>query len=145
MGRIFAPFGLEPDALHKPFVFGLQVEERGDRPQGRDKGPRLTPAKRPEILEVEFERPTPHPSEQRSDFVRDRLVDVADEPERHVIVLGIDPARTGKPAAQRGERLSNIGGNFETGEDARHGDFSEGANRSLEAELIMWRRFARHF
>jgi hypothetical protein len=41
--------------------------------------------------------------------------------------------------------LSNIGGNFETGEDARHGDFSEGANRSLEAELIMWRRFARHF
>jgi len=53
--------------------------------------------------------------------VRDDVVDVADEAQGHVIVLGIDPARARQPAAQRGERLADVGGDFETGEEARPG------------------------
>ena len=53
--------------------------------------------------------------------MRDRVVDVADEAQRHVIVLGIDPARAGQAAAQHRERLRDVGGDFETGEQAGHG------------------------
>ena len=58
--------------------------------------------------------------------MRDDVVDVADEAQRDVIVLGIDPARARQTAAQHGERLAHVGGNFETGEEAGHGERLQG-------------------
>ena len=49
-----------------------------------------------------------------------RVVDVADEAQREVIVLRIDPARTRQPAAHHGKRLGDLRRNFETGEQTWH-------------------------
>jgi hypothetical protein len=37
-----------------------------------------------------------------------------------VVVFGIDPARAGKSPSQGGEVLRDIGGNFQTSEEAGH-------------------------
>ena len=49
-----------------------------------------------------------------------RVIDVADEAQREVIVLRIDPARTRQPAAHHGKRLGDLRRNFETGEQTWH-------------------------
>ena len=67
------------------------------------------------------------PSIER-DFVGDRVVDVADEAQRQVIIFRIDPARARQPAAQHRQRLADIGGDFETGEEARHGETLTGSH-----------------
>src|SRR4051794_23471483 len=54
--------------------------------------------------------------------MRDRVVDVADEAQRQMVVLRINPARARQPAAQARQRLSDIGRNFDAGEEPRHGD-----------------------
>src|SRR3979411_251254 len=74
-----------------------------------------------EILPPQRERLTPYASQQGCDFVRDHVIDVADEAQRHMVVLGVNPAGAGQSAAQHGERLPDVGGNFETGKKARHG------------------------
>ena len=112
MRDVFAPLRLEPDPLHQPLVLGLQLHQRlGRSERGHDRA-RLAPAERFEILHPQLERLAPHASQQGGDLVRDDVVDVADEAQRHMIVLGIDPARTRQPAAQRGERLADVGREF---------------------------------
>src|SRR5256886_17606877 len=39
-----------------------------------------------------------------------------------MIILGVDPARAGQTAAQHAELLADIGGDFEAGKDAGHGN-----------------------
>ena len=120
MGRIFSSLRLQPHPLHQPLVLGLQLHQGLCRPQRRDDRTRFAPAEGLEILHPQLERLTPHASQQGCDFVRDHVVDVADEAQRHMIVLGVDPARAGQSAAQNRERLPDVGGNFETGKKARH-------------------------
>src|ERR1700739_3105361 len=61
-----------------------------------------------------------HPSQHPGDLARQSTVDIADKPKRDVVVLWIDPARSGETAAHHGERLGDGGRNFEAGEQAGH-------------------------
>src|SRR5712691_8637102 len=116
-----AAFRLEPNPLHQPLVLGLQLHHGLARPERGHDGARLAPAEGFEILHGELECRAPHPPQQRCDLVRDHVVDIADEAQRDVIIFGIGPARARQPAAERGERLRDVGRDFKTGEEARHG------------------------
>jgi hypothetical protein len=48
--------------------------------------------------------------------VRQRVVDVADEAQRQVVVLGIDPARAGQAAAHHRQRLGDLLRDFKSSE-----------------------------
>jgi hypothetical protein len=61
-----------------------------------------------------------HAAEHAGDLMRQRIVDVADEAQRQVIILGVDPARPGQAAAHHGERLGNGRWNFQTGKQTGH-------------------------
>jgi hypothetical protein len=43
----------------------------------------------------------PHPVERVGDLVGDMALDIADEAQRQVVVLDVDPARAGQAAAQQ--------------------------------------------
>src|SRR5271165_4645089 len=120
MRRVFASVRLQSYSLHQPLVLGLQLHQRLHWSQRCHDRPRLASAERFEFLHAQFERLAPHTGEQRGNLVGDDVIDVTDEAKSHVIVLGIDPARAGKPAAQGGERLRDAGGDFETGKQAGH-------------------------
>ena len=64
---------------------------------------------------------TAHPAEGVGDVAGDVHVDVADEAEREVVVLLVDPAGAGQAAAKEGEALADIGGDLDAGEQPRHG------------------------
>ena len=120
MRRVFAPLRLQSDALHQPFVLGLHVEQ-GLRLRNRgDHRARLAAAERRQTLQVQIESAALDAAEHEGDFLGDQVVDVADEAQRQMIILRIDPARARQSAAQHAERLSDIGGNFDTGEETRH-------------------------
>ena len=53
--------------------------------------------------------------------MRDDVIDIADEAQRQVIILRINPARARQSAAQHAKRLPDIGRDFDSGEKARHG------------------------
>src|SRR5215813_1139759 len=122
MRRVLASLRLEPNPLHQPFVLGLELHQSLLRCERGHDRTRPAPAEGFEILHPQFECLPPHPIQHGRDLVRDNVIDVADKAQRHVIILGVDPARARKPATQQGQRLANIGGNFETGEEARHGN-----------------------
>ncbi len=70
---------------------------------------------------MKIERAALDAAEHQGDFLCDHVVDVADEAQRQMIIFRIDPARARQSAAQHAERLANVGGDFDTGEEARHG------------------------
>src|ERR1700746_2596077 len=128
MRRVLASLRLKPDPLHQPFVLGLELHQSLlRRERGHD---RAWPASAEgfEIVHPQFERLTAYPAQHGRDFVRDNVIDIADKAQRHVIVLRVNPARARKPATQHGQRLANIEGNFETGEEARHGNSGSSAS-----------------
>ncbi len=104
MRRVFAPFRLEPEPLQQAVVLGLQFHQRRNRRDSGDDGARLAAAERRQAVEAKLERPAMHPAEHAGDLARQRVVDVADEAQREVIIFGIDPARAGQAAAHHGER-----------------------------------------
>ena len=53
--------------------------------------------------------------------VGDGAIDIADEAQRHVIVLCIDPARAGKATAHHAQLTRERLREFETREETRHG------------------------
>src|SRR5260221_7773119 len=120
MRRVLASLRLKPDPLHQPFVFGLELHQSLLPRERRHDRARPAPAEAFEIVHPQFERLPAHPAQHGRDLVRDNVIDVADKAQRHVIVLGVDPARAREPATQQGQRLANIERNFETGEEARH-------------------------
>ena len=60
------------------------------------------------------------PVERVGDLVGDMAFDVADEAQREVVVLDVDPAGAGQAAAQQGQRKGGVTRNFEGGEKTRH-------------------------
>ncbi len=129
---VFAPLRLKPDALHQPLLLGLHVEQRLRRRDIRHHRARLAAAERGQALHVQIEGAALDTAQQRGDLMRGHVVDVADEAQRQVIVLRIDPARARQAAAQRGERLSDVGRNFHTGEETRHwSHFLNGARSGI--------------
>ncbi|CFX10041.1 protein of unknown function [Candidatus Filomicrobium marinum] len=55
------------------------------------------------------------------ELARGPIVDVADEPQRDVHVVGIDPASAGKRLLHIGEIVAKIFREFDTGKKTRHG------------------------
>ena len=55
-----------------------------------------------------------HAPEQAGNIARERVVDVADEAQREMIIFRIDPARARQTAAHHGERLADVTRNFKT-------------------------------
>jgi hypothetical protein len=61
-----------------------------------------------------------HAAEEACDFVGQRVIDIADEAQRQVLIFGIYPAGAGQAAPHYGKRLGDGRRNFETGEQAGH-------------------------
>ena len=129
--RVFAALGLEPEPLQEPLVLGLQLHQRRDRRGGGDQRARLAAAERRQPVEPQLERHAPAAAEHAGDFMRQRVIDVADETQRQVIILGIDPARARQAAAHHGKRLGDMRRNFESSEQAGHDDLLFGTNRRI--------------
>ena len=83
----------------------------------------LRPPNERQPFQMQLERAALDAAEHRGDLLGDHVVDVADEAQRQVIIFRIDPARARQSAAQHAERLPDVGGDFDTGEETRHGDF----------------------
>ena len=66
-------------------------------------------------------------------------VDVAHEAQRQVVVLGADPAGAGQAAAQKGQPFGDPGGDFHSGEEARHERVSRSAVVPMPDSLLRGR------
>src|SRR5262249_14060247 len=115
-------FGLQPNALHQPFVLGLHIEEGLHVRNACNNCARLASAKRSQTVHMQLERFTFDAAEHGGDLVGELIVDVADKPQRQMIVFWIDPSRARQAATQCRQRLTHVGGDFDTGEEARHGE-----------------------
>ncbi len=120
MRCVLAAFRFKSDPPQQPFVLGLQLEQLSRRRSSRHDRAWLVAAERRQAFEAQIERHARHAIEQHGNLVRRRVVDIADETQRQMIVFGIDPARAGHAAAQKRQRLLDVGGNFESGEQPRH-------------------------
>src|SRR5512144_352027 len=68
-------------------------------------------------------------------LVGDHVVHVANEAQRQVIVFRTDPARARQSAAEHAERLPDIGWNFDTSEETRHGETFNHDARAARARV----------
>src|SRR5690242_12626110 len=84
---------------------------------------RLARAERADAVETQRELAAADAAKLAGDFVGVVQVDVADEAERQVIVLGVDPARARQAAAEERQAVADIARNFDAGEETRHGVF----------------------
>src|SRR5439155_512302 len=110
----------EPHALQQPLELGLELDQGRDRRRGGDHRSRPAAAERSQAVEAQLERPPVDLIEQRRDLVGEHVIDVADEAQRQVIVLRVDPARARQAAAQHGERKRDLARNLQRGEKAGH-------------------------
>ncbi len=79
----------------------------------RDHRARLPAAERGQTVETKLERAAMHAAEHAGNLVRQRVVDIADEAQREVIIFGIDPAGARQTAAHHGERLGDRAAEFQ--------------------------------
>ena len=101
MRHEFARIGRHADALADALDLGLQRIEVG---RGGDAGPdrmRLPRAEGADAGERQREGRPPHPVERVGDLVGDMAFDVADEAQRQMVVLDVDPAGAGQSAAEK--------------------------------------------
>lgn len=63
---------------------------------------------------------TMHQGKHFGDFVGGSAIDIANEAKCDVIILGIDPACSGKATAQYRQRITRGGRDLYAGENARH-------------------------
>src|SRR5258708_29057473 len=96
------------------------MEQCGHRRRGRDHRPWFAPAKGRKSIELQLEPGALYVAEQIRDLAGKQIVDVANEPQRQVIIIGIDPASAWQPAAQHRQRLADVGWYFQCGEKSRH-------------------------
>ena len=59
-------------------------------------------------------------AENRGDVVRHAVVDVADEAQGEMIILGVDPACARQPAAKLRQGEGDLGRDLDAGEQAWH-------------------------
>src|SRR5215469_594086 len=100
MRRIFASFRLKPETLQEPVLFGLQIHERSSR---RNCGPRLAAPERGQPVETQVKALAMNASEYACDLAGQRVIDVADETQREMIIFRIDPARARQAAPHHRE------------------------------------------
>src|SRR5829696_7202020 len=81
---------------------------------------RIRASERAYALEPDGEGLRDHALQRQPDFTRQPLLDIADEPQRDVIVRGLGPARAPNAALHQIKLESDILGNFEAGEKTRH-------------------------
>ena len=122
MGRVFAAFGFQPEPLQHAIVLRLQLHQRRDRRDGRDHGARLFAAERQQPVETKLERAAMHAPQHAGDLIRQRVVDIADEAQREMIIFGIDPAGPRQTAPHHGQRAADRRWNLNTGEQTGHDD-----------------------
>ncbi len=77
--RLVSTVGLESDPLHDPLVVCLELHEFCHRRNRRHDGARPVAPERVEAVNAKIERRPCHLAEQIGDFLRQRIVDVADE------------------------------------------------------------------
>src|SRR4029450_94205 len=117
-----APLGRKPSfargALVGPAQCGKPV---GRRKPGKDRA-RLVAAEAAKPVELELERSSSDLAQGEGEVMRDRAVDIADEAERQVIILGIDPPCAGEPRAEHRQSRGNALRNLDGGEESGHGE-----------------------
>src|SRR3954447_10399944 len=121
MRRELAPFRLEPNVAQQPLMFSLQLHKRGRGSDQRDDHARPVAAESRQRIELDLESLAPDLAEDEGGLPRDGFVHIADEAQSDVIIFGIDPARARQAAARAGNRASYVGGDFQGGEETRHG------------------------
>ena len=95
------------------------VEPFGRRDAGKDR-PRLAAAKTAKPVQPKLERVCHDLAQCGGEIPRGVPVDIADEAERQMIVLGIDPTRAGKPRAQQRQPLGDAAWDFDRGKKPWH-------------------------
>src|ERR1700674_431866 len=121
MGREFAWPWRDADAPHESFLLRLKLEQRGGIPGPGDERPGLGATKRAQAFDRHRKSRLPDFFEDRMDVPRGRIIDIADEAQRQMIVFGVDPARARESAAQHGKVHCEIGRDFETRKETGHG------------------------
>ena len=114
--------GGSPARRKQPLLLGLELDQSRARLHLGDDGARPRTAESVEIVDRDVDRIALDAVEQMRRLVRGAVVDVAQEAQGDVIVVGVDPAGAVQPAAQEGEAIADIGRHFERGEQAWHGD-----------------------
>src|SRR5215471_21763753 len=94
----FAAFRVKPDALHHPLKLRLQLDQRLAWHDGSNHGARLTSAEARQALQRHLEWLAIDPDQHGSDLVGGRAVDIADESQGDVVIVGIYPAGAGEAA-----------------------------------------------
>src|SRR5690606_29306948 len=96
-----AGVGWQAEPLADTLDFRLQALEIGRRGDARPYGMGFLAAEGADARKRQWERGPPHPVKGVGDFVSDMAFDVADETERDVVVLHVDPSCAGEAAAQQ--------------------------------------------
>src|ERR1700683_1331518 len=117
---VFARLGFNSDTPQAALLFGLQIHQRRLWLHlGHDRA-RLVAAKPAQSFEANGRRRPADVAEGLVDVPSGARVDVSNESQRHVIVLGLEPARADDSAAQERELTNDGVRQFEAGEQARH-------------------------
>src|SRR6185437_9114203 len=111
MRQELARLRLKPDAPQAPLLLGLQTGQRPLRLDAGDDRARLRAAERAQPLETHRDKRAAYVAERLGDVARRGAVHVADEPERDVIVLRLDPARADAPPRASASSSATAPGN----------------------------------
>ena len=112
----------QSDAAQEAFLLSLHLGEFVRRLDPGEDRPGLATAEAVETVDRDVERGAAAGFAERGGHVpRRALLDVADEAQGDVVVLGLDPAGAGEAAPQHSELLAHRCGDFESGEQAWHG------------------------
>ena len=108
-------------------MFGLQVGQGRRKPCCGNERPWLCAAERVESTQRHRERRPADQGQRVVNVVGDGAIDVADEAERDVVVIDIDPARAAQAATDHAEFRGKRLGQCETREEARHRPYRKAA------------------
>jgi hypothetical protein len=120
MRRELARFGGEADAAQGALVLGLQFDQRRGGLRVDDDGARPAAAKGADAVQRHPEARPGDGVERVGDIAGRRAVDIADEAQRQMIEIRLQPARARQAAAQRGKFGGERRGDFEACEQTRH-------------------------
>ena len=120
MGMKLSRLGLEANAAHRAFVAALQHAQGLRHFDARPQGVRPRAAEFADALQLDLERRDGNERQRRVDIGRDVLGHIADETQRDVEIIALDPARAFEPLLQPRQLLGRRVGNFQRCEEADH-------------------------